>query len=1072
MQLTEGQRVDTTGTIRNRKVFRRDNGQTSVRATLVMDDDNSPLPVVWWDAGSAPPAGARVWIMGRIGKYRKKPELRAYETRVDRVDGGEFGKLSSIAAYYRACVETEAAMSLRFRLDDSGHLMLDDTASPVHESLCFSLASPHYAWFQDNEKMIGKGLLTGWPLVIGNEPMTARRNLVVSPLLIAEVKPEQSDGTWTLRIRGPGANLNPYALDLLGLDEDERNGLMAKVEASVEVEESETPVRRSHAILRMLEDKGIDGLKDLDPTALSPVHMGDGIHNTGVVMTASAGTRIVHGLVADLQEIINNPEMLASGPAAVLLGHAPAADAPLPEPQPTITPSLLYQDKTVHSSMVNNFTVVTGPPGTGKSQVLVNVVAAAVARGDTVLFASKNHRAVDVVVQRLRNTSPGSIVVRAGTANDRNKMAESIVTSLSADPRDVDPVDARDAWKTIERSLLPLYRSLRERHALETEFDDCQSELKAILDRFPPGTRSDVDLPQLDAALADACRALDAFGHRLWWFGRWRRHHRRLMHARQTLRRVSDILGTRRADIESCLSAVAERPMRTLAPRHAFRSVEQVARDLLESVDHRRRIDDIRTRLSVLPPKHELDDRLHELREARLKAGLQLLDARWKEVRRDTPEAFKEALRLAKGVERIYAKEKGARNEAFQALPKALPALPVWAVTNLSAHTNLPLKPGLFDLVVIDEASQCDIASAVPLLVRGKRALIIGDQQQLIHIASLSQGRERIIARRSGLTDAQAREFSYIDMSCFALAALRVSPGPVFLDLHFRSHPAIISFSNKRFYGGRLELCSKATAPKGKRAVEWVPVIGESKRGPDGKSRMNEVEAQGVVQVIVDDLATYKNDCSVGIVTPYVAQMRRINELLEENLSSDERAELMTATAHRFQGDERDVMYFSPVIDRRLSESEVRFASNSNLVNVAITRARQRLVIVGDPDACRAHDNTLCALADYVLHLQESGFQSPLELDLSDALRKAGIAARSDVRVREHRLALAVEHDGIRLDIESDGEAFPVGEDGPVLRDEDVEAAGWSVMRFSARDLRPDNFDTCVKAILGRIAAR
>ena len=228
--------------------------------------------------------------------------------------------------------------------------------------------------------------------------------------------------------------------------------------------------------------------------------------------------------------------------------------------------------------MVNTVTVVTGPPGTGKSQVLVNVVAAAVAQGDTVLFASKNNRAVDVVVNRQGEISSGLIVIRAVTAKMRSNLADSIVRSLSPGPRGVDSMGTRDAWKSVERSLVLLYQPLRERFTLKAEFNACESALKAILDQLPPGTRTEVDFRQLDAALADACRALDAFGDRLWWFGRRRRHRRRLAHARQALQRVGDILGMHRADIEACLNDVAERPVRTQAPRHAFRKDEHVAR--------------------------------------------------------------------------------------------------------------------------------------------------------------------------------------------------------------------------------------------------------------------------------------------------------------------------------------------------------------------------------------------------------------------------------------------------------------------------------------------------------------
>jgi hypothetical protein len=64
-------------------------------------------------------------------------------------------------------------------------------------------------------------------------------------------------------------------------------------------------------------------------------------------------------------------------------------------------------------------------------------------------------------------------------------------------------------------------------------------------------------------------------------------------------------------------------------------------------------------------------------------------------------------------------------------VPLMLNHLPLWAVTNLSVARALPLEPGLFDYVIIDEPSQCDIASAVPLLARARRAVIVGDAAQL-----------------------------------------------------------------------------------------------------------------------------------------------------------------------------------------------------------------------------------------------------------------------------------------------------------------------------------------------------
>ena len=277
-------------------------------------------------------------------------------------------------------------------------------------------------------------------------PLTTGEGRLRTPLLIAEVEHGSSDGTWWLQNLGAGVDLNPFALDLLELEREARDELVAVVEASVEAEEAATSAARSHAILRALQEESIDGLDGLDPTALSSTPVGKGIHNAGVVMTTAGSACSICSLVEDLDELANYPELLSEGPAAILLGQAPVPEVPLPAPHPTIARSSLRQDKTVHSAMVNDFIVVTGPPGTGKSQVLVNVVAAAVAKGETVLFASKN------------NLHPQRPDLQSLKCRSRRRA---------------------QAWSTIEKSLLQVYGILHERSRLDAEFEDREAMLKA-----------------------------------------------------------------------------------------------------------------------------------------------------------------------------------------------------------------------------------------------------------------------------------------------------------------------------------------------------------------------------------------------------------------------------------------------------------------------------------------------------------------------------------------------------------------------------------------------------------------
>ncbi len=121
--------------------------------------------------------------------------------------------------------------------------------------------------------------------------------------------------------------------------------------------------------------------------------------------------------------------------------------------------------------------------------------------------------------------------------------------------------------------------------------------------------------------------------------------------------------------------------------------------------------------------------------------------------------------------------EKGSiQAETFRLLSKRTPnifqAFPCWAVTNLSVGSRIPLIPGIFDLAIVDEASQSDIPSAIPILFRARRAGVVGDPFQLTHVSKLSTSRDTMLRRQVGLKRIEDMRFAYTESSLLGLLRL------------------------------------------------------------------------------------------------------------------------------------------------------------------------------------------------------------------------------------------------------------------------------------------------------------
>lgn len=673
---------------------------------------------------------------------------------------------------------------------------------------------------------------------------------------------------------------------------------------------------------------------------------------------------IVYHLTRDLAALTRLGAKVADTALGALVADEPlAADPRAPRPLPLVLPANSEQELAIDAALTSRLTVVTGPPGTGKSQVLANAVAAALNDGLTVLLASKNNQAVDVVVDRLNRTAPEALVVRTGSKAIIERVTAGQLGTFAAGATaatDLLP-DARAAWQEQATAVGRAYELLHRSARLEQAAKAARAEARALRDEVPLELRDssagEADALGIVAAVVDEAKAWDPTPPRRPWRP-WPR--RRTAAPPDPLTKLTALLADGdpgRADaIERARLAGGRDAVLDIAVR--LRRAELADRELKRADDE----------LAGLPPPDELAAACDEAREAYREQALELFRASWHDRTRRPSDSAARARSYAERAAQAAAAGRSLQRIS-SGFPDVLAALPVWAVSSMSVAGTMPLQPGLFDLVIIDEATQHDLASALPLLFRAKRALVIGDPNQLSHITTVREAAESKAARAAELSDDELARFSYMSATLYDAARAATRAEPVVLRQHFRSVPEVIGFSNRTFYGSQLEVRTPASVAMPGPALRWIDVVASSySRGPSGHSLLVPDEVDATVDVALEQLTELEGTGrDLGIITPFRAQANAIRDRIVD--SGDTAAKAVTSgllsvdTVYRFQGSERDVIVFSPCVTADLPPALTRIAGRRNTVNVTVTRARARLVVVGDHQACLSSETVLAELA-------------------------------------------------------------------------------------------------------------
>ncbi len=856
-------------------------------------------------------------------------------------DAGEGVDPQRLLRYYAHCLGAQAATGMLPDRDSGrgrAYFLLGQGPESIQSGLGHSFPAPGQLPKPKSTgaQADGTGLQEYWygypAVTLPERGGDGRRRAAVriAPLLVQpmELTPDEN-GRDLLRPSGVPSLHSGVVTELLS--DDEAAELLARWQPSWQEGNGTQMVK---AVRELLTELGVPELEPLDLSSLSERSVMDslrpGAHNAAVLLAPSGMERVAtEGLVDNLLQMSRRPQQIAgTALEALLAGEADRGagtgrdGAPLTVVSPG--PCNESQEQVISSAMTRRLTVATGPPGTGKSEVVTAVVATAVAAGQSVLVASTNNEAVNVVAERCDEISPG-LLMRTGNVEAREREAEKLAGLLA------EPVAAPT------RGAATVAGELRNRHArtaaLRTEAAGRIGEEARLLELVHERARraDGLALPVrlLEGAWADAEpaalarweeRARRAAGAGWPTFGRWRRG-----------RALAALVGSSGGGSEGSWPVwAAERP----AP-------PELLLDLAEAVA-------VERALRELVPAHLTWDE-EELKQARLASAAASSAVSGELAQAVAAEGMVRGRSLMN--QRLQALR---RRSGFQKSQRNLMAhLRAWAISTHSVR-QLELAPELFDLVVIDEASQCSIPSVLPLLFRAKRALIIGDPMQLGHIPGISPEQERQARVRAGLTAAQLEDhrLAYHVYASYHAAAQHGDTS-LLLDEHYRCHPQIADVVNGYCYAGQLQVLTDvrrqvppvdpAGAADPAPVLGWVDVpYGESAAGSGGRSWRNQAEAEQVRRTVDELLARLPEDATVGVVTPFRAQ----KEVLARLWIGDDRVRV--GTVHAFQGGQRDVMVLSPVAtDNTPPKTTHWVASQVNLWNVAVTRAKSQLITVG-----------------------------------------------------------------------------------------------------------------------------
>lgn len=401
------------------------------------------------------------------------------------------------------------------------------------------------------------------------------------------------------------------------------------------------------------------------------------------------------------------------------------------------------------------------------------------------------------------------------------------------------------------------------------------------------------------------------------------------------------------------------------------------------------------------------------------------------------------------------------RAVAQENMAQAQTAVPVWIMPTYRVVESFDPATSMFDVVIVDESSQCDLFGLAALGI-ARKAVVVGDDKQISPQAvgtDESSVHELILQH---IPDVPQAELLDIKTSLYDLSKMRF-PGVIMLREHFRCLPEIIEFSNQLAYDRKILPLRELPADPDWRSVVDVHIEG-GYREPG--TNTNPPEAEYIVDKIAELCADPRYEGKTFGVISLLGdgQAALIQGMLIKRLGEQEMEQrrIRCGNAYHFQGDERHVMFLSLVVAAGdgLRIGAMTKEADRQRVNVAASRAQDQMWCIHSlypdelhPDDVRNRFIRYCqnpALAEDAANEVDDRFDSDFERDVYRHLVARGYQVRPQYRVGRFRIDLVVEGQHRRLAVELDGDAYHGADrwEADRSRQAILERLGWTFHRI------------------------